>query len=364
MRVHPKQLEPKCVLLQDIYGKGNYPIVPKKTVLSETHIDVLIRFSVLEVEVAKNLANGLTFFPQPLAEEDKLPQKKTLTEQEPEPVEFTVQYQEAVSQYQKMFTEWQSGVPLDIHAVRQLILPLLEEAEANQLTILLLASRSNKSEYIYHHSIAISLLTALLAKRLGYQKDWIQVSLAAFIADSGMAKVSPRILKKELPLTPPEKEEVEKHPTFSYRNAQNCPSLSKAAKLGVIQHHEYLDGSGYPLGVKADKIHPYAKMIAITDSYHAMTSERFYRHKKPFFAVIPEMRQKINHQFDPEFLNAFIQLLEETILDQPVYLTNGQSGRVVSLSLDDHPEVLVQVHETQDVISIADQNKVKIDYFI
>ena len=364
MRVHPKQLEPKCVLLQDIYGKGNHPIIPKKTVLSETHIDVLIRFRIADVEVAKNLANGLTYFPQPLTAEDKLPPETAVVTKEPEPEDFIEQYQAAVTQYQKMFTEWQSGVPLDIHAVRQLMLPLLEQVEEKQMTILLLATRSTKADYIYHHSIAISLLTALLAKRLGYEKDWIQVSLAAFIADSGMAKVSPRILKKELPLTPPEKEEVAKHPTYSYRNAENCLSLSKAAKLGVIQHHEYLDGSGYPLGVKADKIHPYAKMIAITDSYHAMTSDRVYRRKKPFFAVIPEMRQKVNHQFDPNFLAAFIQLLEETLLDQPVYLTNGQSGRLVSLSLDDHPEVLVQVNETRDVISIADQNKVKIDYFI
>ena len=119
--------------------------------------------------------------------------------------------------------------------------------------------------------------------------DWFQIGLAGVLADSGMSRLNPNWLIKGTELTIQEFKEMKKHPTYSYQLVENITALTKAAKLAILQHHERLDGSGYPLGVKADKIHPYAKIIAIVDTYHAMTSERAYKPKKSPFKVMEEM---------------------------------------------------------------------------
>lgn len=360
VRIHTKQLVPKCVITEDIFANGTHPIIPRKTVVEPVHIEILNRFLINEVNVAENLANGLTFFPDDWDEdENEEPKKRNIVKKD-----FFTHYKEVVEEYAAFYSKWQNGVPFDMNEVRQLMLPLFERVDHHQKEILLLADQSNKESYVFHHSVAMSLLAAMFSKNLGFEKDWIQVSLAALLSDSGMSKITTRIITKKTALVQPEREEMKKHPTYSYRLIEKCASLTRAAKLGVIQHHEKLDGSGYPLGVRGDKIHRYAKIISIVDAYHAMTAERFYQERKPFFAVLPEMIQERNRQFDPELLEAFIKLAETCLIHQIVYLSNGERARIVSLTFDEHPELLVQTNQNKRVLSIADQSSLTIERFL
>ncbi|SDC40030.1 HD-GYP domain, c-di-GMP phosphodiesterase class II (or its inactivated variant) [Pelagirhabdus alkalitolerans] len=364
MRVHPEQLVPQCVILSDVYSKTSRPIVRRDTVVTEEHITVLQRFLIEEVEVSKTLANGLPYKPDHLASSESK-HKKTQKEEPPFPDAFLDHYVQVVKEYERLFKQWQSGKNIDIHALRQLIVPLLERVETHQDQVFLIANQATESDYIYHHSVAKSLLVAILAKRKGYDKEWVQVSLSALIADSGMAKMNQSLLMYKGNLPQPEYEEVKKHPTYSYRFVEKSPALTKSAKLGILQHHEQLDGSGYPLGVNSDKIHPYARMIAIADAYHAMTSDRYHQNKKPFFSVVPEMQSLKSSQFDPDFLDVFIVTLEDALLKKNVYLSNGKTGTLVALGFEQQPEVFVQMHDSKQIISVAEQsNGVTIEHII
>lgn len=357
MRVHPKQLVTNCVITEDVYSKGLQPIIPKNTIVSPLIQEVLDRFLVQEVVVDEYLEDGMTYFPLPFeAVEHK--QEKAAT------MPFMEHYHLVVEEYENLYQLWQSGVPLDIHRVRETIVPLAKRSDRHKDDVLLLFRQAKKERYFAHHSVATALIVALLAKQSGHDKDWIQVCLAGFLADSGMAKISQRLLKKPQALVLPEYEEVKKHPIYSYRYVEKCASLSRQAQLGIIQHHEKLDGSGYPIGVKDKKIHPYAKMIAISDSYHAMMSERYYQKEKLFFDTLIEMTNRVNHQFDQQYLHYFYDLLEESLVNRPVFISSGEKATIIELNLKAQPEAIVKVVGSNQIYTLTKEASPKITAFI
>ncbi len=360
--VHPNQLVPNCIVKTDVYGQNNRPIVLKGTIVTDMHMKVLNSFLVTQVEVSSKLANGQSFQPdQDFA--DKTQQSKAEHDQPSLPT-FLDQYHQVVKDYQQMFKQWQNGAVIDMHQVRQMILPLLERVDHNHADILLIANQSTKQSYFYHHSVSMSLLTAILAKRLGFDKEWIQISIAALLADSGMAKLNKAHFEKNGKLLNHDYQEIKKHPTYSYRYLEKIPTLAKAVKLAVLQHHERIDSQGYPLGVPGDKVHPYAKIIAIADAYHAMTADRYYQDKCLFFSVISTMKKQVNHQFDRRYLNVFITSLEDALLGEKVYLSDGTIGTLVALEYEDLPETMIQLTETNQIISIGENDQLMINHLI
>lgn len=362
VEVHPDQLIPQCVIESDVYSKTRYPIVKRDTVLDDQHIDVLKRFLITKVEVSEKLANGHAFSPVPQ-------QDKRSTETEGPKIDsslspFLADYHRVVDQYKRMFSQWQSGAALDIQAIQNLLLPLLNQADAYQAEVFLLANQSTEKDYLYHHHVAVSLLSAITAKRSGFDRDWLQISLAAFISDSGMAKLPEGLYRKRGRLSSAEREQLEKHPTFSYHLVERITNLTKEAKLAILQHHEKVNGKGYPLGVKGGQIHPYAKIIAIADAFHAMTSNRFYQNQRAFFAVMKEMNGLAQQHFDQHYLNVFFTCLEDALLGRNVYLSDGRTATLVALEFNALPELLLQIHRTYEVIAIGAKDDLRIQHFI
>ena len=362
--VHPTQLIPKCILTTDIFGKSNRPIIPKDTVLEEIHIEVLKRFLIDQVEVATKLASGAPFIPDKIDEqvlekekkEPKKPKEKTLT--------FLEHYQQVVKEYKQLFEHWRSGSPIDIQAVRNLIVPLLERTEEVGFQVLLLYKYVLKSDYFYHHSVATSLITAMFSKKMGWEKESMQIGIASFLADSGMAKLNHFLLEKKGILSPGEFKEVKKHPTYSYRFVEKIPSLSQGAKLAILQHHERLDGTGYPLGVKENKIHPFAKILAICDTYHAMTSQRFHREKQSPFLVLEQMQQDQFHKFDHQMVQSFITCLTEFTTGTRVKLSNNEIAIIVYMESAHPTRPMVRLEDNQEIIPLKEQKNLYIEEII
>src|SRR5690625_6128314 len=98
-----------------------------------------------------------------------------------------------------------------------------------------------------------------------------------------MARINHRLLKHPGLLSHSDFEEIKKHPTFTYRFIEHNLALTQEAKLGVLQHHERIDVKGYQLGISGEKINTYAKIIAIDETYHRITSERYHQEKQPIF---------------------------------------------------------------------------------
>ncbi|MFC4402318.1 HD-GYP domain-containing protein [Gracilibacillus xinjiangensis] len=357
MQVHPNQLIPGCILLKPVEGKTKHPIIFDNTVIEEKHIEVLQHFGVKAIEVSERLVSGVTFQPGDLKEESK-DETGTAT------TDFATLYKKAVQSYKTLFKKWQSGSPINVNELRRIVIPLFNCMEDIQLDVFLLHKYATKEDYFYHHGISVALISAHLAKKVGYHKEWIQIGIAGILADCGMAKLDSTIMQKERTLTLSEYNEIKKHATLSYRLVENIAGLSKEVKLSILQHHERLDGSGYPLGVKDDKIHPFAKIIAISDTYHAMTSERCYRKKQSPFKVIEEMLILAYTKFDYVLLQTFAQTLLNYSIGTSILLSNGQEAIIVYAKPETPIRPIVRLTSTNEVISLKDKPALFIEKII
>ena len=269
----------------------------KNTVLTDELIEVLRLFLLTSVEVNPTLVTGEPTWSHRSSKE------RDHTFRDTEVKGFKTLFLEATRELKRYFQLWQSGLPIEISKLRTIFLPLLEVALEKSSEIFYLHHLSTKEEYLYQHSLVVGLLCGFMAKQLKYSHgDTVQAALAGLLADCGMSKVRLGILQKETALTAQEYKEIKNHTKYSYLLVQNITSLTKGTKVAIFQHHERIDGSGYPIGLAGDKIHAVAKMIAVADTYHAMTSERNYRKKQSPFRVLELMRQDQFGKFDVQAL--------------------------------------------------------------
>ncbi|AOM84668.1 HD-GYP domain-containing protein [Salisediminibacterium beveridgei] len=320
----------------------------RKTVLTDDHIYILHQFLVDEVEVFQKLSNGQEFKPKggrKQAKEEQEEDNSPAIEKD----SFLDRYLHAVEFYKKHFKNWQSGAKVEAFDVRKIFLPLYER-EPNHYEIMQMLSMPTKEEYIYHHSVSVAVLSYLLGKAENMKSgDIIQLGLAGLLSDCGMAKLPQQIFMKSGSLTSEEYDEIKKHPIYGYRMIENIPGFSKNALLGVLQHHEREDGSGYPLKVTRDKLHQFAKIIAIADTFHAMTTERPFRSAKSPYQVLDEMLMDGFGKLDQQYIHRFMPIVTSLAIGEKVRLNNNEPGEIIYL----HPD-----RPTRPLITIADGKQI------
>ena len=367
MQMQPSQVIEGYVLLKDVHGKSGRPIIKKNTVLTEIHITILQKFLIESVDVSSERVDG---------KEDKTEQEKK-DEQEPpiiknkvkaESIEtnsFREHYLQVVSGFRHELNQWNNSMPIDILKIRQLIIPLLERVDELDVEIFSLHHYARAEDYIYHHSVAVSIISAYVAKEMGYKKgEGLQIGIAGLLCDSGMTRVDPAIIKSVGPLTNKQLRDIKNHPTYSYRMVENLPAISQTAKQAILQHHERMDGSGYPTGIAKEKINDYARILAVSDTYHAMTSERFYKKKQSPFKVIDELYKEQFTRLDPRVVHVFTLSLTKRSLGKMVTLSNGVTGEIIFID-DDYPtRPLVKLDTTKEIISLRKNPELHIKEFI
>lgn len=176
--------------------------------------------------------------------------------------------------------------------------------------------------------------------------------------DIGKGKIPQEILNKPGTLSDEEYAEIKKHPVYGCRILETMPEISKDVSLAVLMHHEREDGSGYPVGMKGESIHQFAKIIAVADIYDAMTSNRVYREKGSPFDVFELMESKTFGVFDPVVVNAFLNNIAAYYIGDFVRLSNGMIGEVVYINPRHISQPIVRVNNTY--VDLTVQTGVKI----
>ena len=148
-----------------------------------------------------------------------------------------------------------------------------------------------------------------VAQELGLsEKEQNDVRIASLLHDIGNLGISDAILNKQGPLTEEERNIIKSHPALGYAVIQKSPHL-KSMLPGILSHHERWDGSGYPEGLKGEQIPLIARIIAVADAYHAMTT-RTHCEARTAEDAKAELRHCAGTQFDPNVVDAFLRVLE------------------------------------------------------
>ncbi|MCU9593879.1 HD domain-containing protein [Caldibacillus thermolactis] len=367
MKVKLSEVKEGYILLEDIFGLTKHPIVPKNTVLTKETIEVLKAFLVKEVNVSNekierknNIVESVNRLRQSSRNVlQKNPNEDSVTQNQTSV--FEQKYLESVEMFKKQFVSWQSGSLVDINHIRNIMIPLFNELIENPVNLLFLQHYVNTpQDYLYHHAIAVGVISGYLAKRLQMsQGDCYQITLAGCLSDCGMAKLNPAILQKSK-IASEDIKEIKMHPSYSYKMIKDIPSLTKDAKIAILQHHERLDGSGYPFKEKGAKIHHYAKIIAIADVYNAMVCKRVYKDKvSPFRALEILLREHFG-QFSIAILETLINVIAPLTINAHVELSTTDIGKILYIDLNYPTRPVIELEGCKKVISLMDEKDIYI----
>lgn len=158
------------------------------------------------------------------------------------------------------------------------------------------------------HAERLQELVFAMGKAIGVSdRRLVELRLLAQFHDIGKVGVPDRILLKPTALTSEEYAEMQRHCEIGHRIAQSAPDLIPIADW-ILKHHEWWNGGGYPLGLKGEAIPLECRILAITDAFDAMTSDRPYRKGMPPEEAVEELRRRAGTQFDPELIAVFVNI--------------------------------------------------------
>jgi putative nucleotidyltransferase with HDIG domain len=169
----------------------------------------------------------------------------------------------------------------------------------------------SKDQYTARHSAAVAMYCRDMATALGLPESQIEaLHLAGLLHDLGKVGTPDAILGKAGALEPAEWEFIREHPMKGAEVLSHLVAYRDVADI-VQYHHERLDGTGYPLGVKNGEIPELSKILAVADSYHAMTSDRPYRHAMSSFEALKVLRASAGSTYERKYVETLAQILRD-----------------------------------------------------
>ncbi|MBL0386613.1 HD-GYP domain-containing protein [Tumebacillus sp. ITR2] len=225
---------------------------------------------------------------------------------------------------------------------------ILGELRTHRNVMINLTQIYTTDNYLYSHSVNVGIYSAALGLALGLKHDQLlDLGIGAMLHDIGKTQIPMEILMKPGKLTPEEFAIMKEHTTIGYNMLREHPDIPLIAAHCALQHHERLDGSGYPRGLKADEIHLYGQIVGIADVYDALTSHRVYRK-----AFLPhealEMLFASSNGFDHELIRKFRDNVALYPIGLTVVLNTGERAVVVDINTKFPHRPILRVLQNED----------------
>ncbi|MGG6314631.1 HD-GYP domain-containing protein [Paenibacillus macerans] len=334
------EVKPGVKLLSHVYSPLGGLLLQKGKVLLPRDLDIIRAFMIQQVEIddlqnaERKVAGAAQELPKPAPIVSLAPVSAEIDTRSPL-TPFHLEYDRMLHLTKSAFQSVLAS-ELPIYELRHQLEALIRQLKHYHVLTFTPRNR-NEYDYLYHNAILSSLTSFLLAQWHGLpQKDWMQVAFAGLLHDIGNTKIDPEILYKPAPLTADEAEEMRMHTTYGYQQLRKTAAINEGVRLTALQHHEKMDGTGYPFRLTGDKIHIYAKIVGVADIFHAMTLNRRYRQAKSPYLVLEEIRSESFGKLDPGVVQTFVDKVTQFHHGTRVRLSNGSVGEIV-FSDRNHP---------------------------
>ncbi len=229
-----------------------------------------------------------------------------------------------------MFEEARMGKTVDIGGAKKLVEEITDSVARNPGALISLARLKTADDYTYMHSVAVCAMMVALAKQLGLDEEQTRsAGLAGLMHDLGKAAMPMDVLNKPGKLTDAEFTVIKTHPVEGHRLLLTGTNIDPVVLDVCLHHHEKVDGSGYPKGLKGDEISLFAKMGAVCDVYDAITSNRPYKAGWDPAESLRKMAEWSKGHFDWTVFQAFVKSLGIYPVGSLVRLSSGRLGVVV-----------------------------------
>ncbi|GGW98573.1 HD-GYP domain-containing protein [Undibacterium macrobrachii] len=229
-----------------------------------------------------------------------------------------------------MFSEARMGKAIEAEQAMPLVEEIATSVMRNPGALIGLARLKTADDYTYMHSVAVCALMIALSRQLGLSDDETrEAGLAGLLHDIGKMAVPPAILNKPGRLTDDEFVSVKEHPSAGHAMLLEAKGVGEIALDVCLHHHEKMDGTGYPKGLKGDQISLYAKMGAVCDVYDAITSNRPYKEGWCPAESLKKMSEWSRGHFDEVVFQAFVRSIGIYPVGTLVKLQSGRLGVVI-----------------------------------
>jgi HD-GYP domain-containing protein (c-di-GMP phosphodiesterase class II) len=346
-----EDLKPGMTLARTIINNDMVVVLSENTLLTKAHItrlgflDIPTVYVKDEYELSSNYQNVAAMFNPSNA--------------------FVTEYKEVIYTAQEIFDaaakEGKAPVKKAETLVRESLVPMAQQSGV----IDYLLELNHLATDVYNHSLRVSILSGVIGKWIHYEKEKIQdLILAGFLHDIGKTKFTERLLEKQVEFLKGEDLEAYMQHTMEGHHILSAnPELSEGVKLTPLQHHERMDGSGFPFNSTGKDIHEYARVIAVADIYDNITTEREGCKKETPFAAISRITADMYTKLDPNVCVPFLTHIKEAFLGSRVALSNGLQGTIVRYTNDYAAEPMIRVSQdtiidlnTQKDITIIEYN--------
>ena len=239
-------------------------------------------------------------------------------------------YKEAILVVKQVLREMSTGGKLNYLKITQISELVYGSVNDSVNVIKCLNDIKDKDEYTYNHCVNVAFYSMLIGKWLTLPKAEIEeIIQAGLLHDIGKVLIPDEILNKRGKLSELETDIMQRHSLIGYFSIKNIKEINHPIKEAVLSHHERVDGSGYPYGLRGDEINLYAKIIAIADVYDAMTQDRVYKKGVNPFAAFEMFLTLGMGMFDIHVLNVFLKNISVNFTGLNVIMENGERGEIV-----------------------------------
>ena len=379
-RILTSRATQNMIVADDVYTSDDKLLIPEGTVLTEDIIDSLKEYGVfairIKVDEDGNNAAAENEKVMPAGDEvlnEQRQEIKNSAEQEQESFlkqvkeskEFEVFHSAFVDSVDNLKNVFSKVVMHNEQIDGESILSDVENVVSkgrNSIHILdMLQCMRGYDDVTYVHSVNVALLSNMIG-RIVYpdisDEELKVLTLAGLLHDIGKMMVPDNIIQKKGRLTLPEYNLVKTHVLFGNNILKGIDNLDPRIAEVAMRHHERCDGTGYPGGYKREQIEPFARIVAIADTYDAMTSDRAYRAAICPFDVIEMFEREGIVKYDVEFLLPFLEKAVQAYMNTNVRLSTNQIGKVIMINKNEFSKPVVQVgdefydlsKETNDIV--------------
>jgi HD-GYP domain-containing protein (c-di-GMP phosphodiesterase class II) len=324
-----ENLQPGAVLGKTIYANDGRPLLKRGAELSAKTIATLARLGYQYIYVVDQLTADIDM-PDLIDEEFRNVATQSVREA----------FEAVVNAGNDKFTR--TGI--NFQAISDVAGNLVEQILANSDLSIQIVDLKSYDQYTFQHSVNVAVLGVVLGKSLRMNfSDLKDLAIGCLLHDLGNVTIPEAILKKPTKLTDEEFKYVYEHPRSGFELLRHCEGISATSKIVALQHHERLNGTGYPKGLKGPDIHLNSQVCAIVDAYDALTADRNYRKRYLPHEAIEYLMASGDTHFSFHLVQAFTAQVAPYPPGTMVTLSSGDTAIVtqVDMAMSTRPKVRV-----------------------
>jgi len=271
-------------------------------------------------------------------------------------------HKDLVEHTTKAFQDLRTSSELDLKSIKEDVDKAIPDMIRNDDVLMRLSQLKASDNSTFDHSLRVSILATMVGKWMGYNKDQLSdLAQASLLFDIGKMKIPDFVLNKPNKTKQEEFDIIKKHAQFGYAILLKTKGVTNNIKYSALQHHERMDGSGYPLRLRSGQIHEFAKIIMVCDIFDAMTNKRPYKDSVSPFVAAEYIQWHAGKTLDAKICYIFLKNLSEFYTGKDVLLNTNERGRIIYVDVNSPTRPVVQVGESfYDLTKLKDMQIVKL----